>query len=168
MTVILPFGLWTARYHNPLVKDSGHAPVRITLGSPRMRLGYALAGEIRELAPPGYLFKINERAVFEPKFFAHLDEVGIERIAEAFTTLHLATSQDLVLLCFERVDQGDWCHRLCVAKWWEARTGQAILELPEPEAPAPQTVLREKGVKVEKGGKNANGRTAGKRQQSLF
>jgi hypothetical protein len=166
MGLILPFGLWTARYQNPMVQDSGHAPVRITLGSPRMRLGYALAGEIRELAPPGHLFHIQERAVFEPKFFAHLDKVGIERIAEAFTTLHLATGQDLVLLCFERVDQGDWCHRLCVAKWWEARTGQAILELPEAEIPAPETFARKMRDKGEKGGKGRKG--ARKRQPGLF
>jgi hypothetical protein len=132
-----------------------------------MRLGYTLSGEIRELAPPGYLFKVNERAEFEPRFFQHLDKIGVERIAEAFTTLHLATGQDLVLLCFERVDQGDWCHRLCVAKWWEERTGQAILELPEAEAPAPETVFRTLREKGEKGAKRRKGarRT---RQSRLF
>ena len=68
----------TARYQNPRLKTGEFAAVRITLGRPRFRLGYQLAGELRELAPSGKLFGIHDRATFEPLYRAKLAAIGFE------------------------------------------------------------------------------------------
>lgn len=133
----LPCKLFTGRYANAEVGSGLVAPIRITLGAPRMRLpGYVLAGELRELAPPRHLFHITQRSRFEPRYREHLDKIGLTVITQKLAALHEVTGQDLALLCFERVDHGkDWCHRLCFAKWWFDRTGEVTTEVPEVDPP---------------------------------
>lgn len=47
----LPRHLFTARYQNPTLATHPAGKVRITLGAPRFRLPYELAGAVRQLAP---------------------------------------------------------------------------------------------------------------------
>ena len=121
--------IFTSRYQNPELQSGNYTVVGITRGAPRFPLKYKLSGNIIEFAPPGYLFSENDRAVFTPKFFAHLDRVGIER-AKSLLRPYLSFNKDIVLCCYEDVRIPDeWCYRLVFAEWWQARTGMAIPEL---------------------------------------
>ena len=149
MRPLTDFTVYTARYRNVALLSGRYAPVRITLGTPRFRLGYTLVGEIRDLAPPRALFHIETREEFEPRYREHLDRIGVEAIVAQLAALHQRTGQDLALLCFERVDQGDWCHRLCFSAWWKDRTGIVIEELPEVEPPNGQAAPCPSGTRRE-------------------
>jgi hypothetical protein len=136
--------LWTSRYHNRLVGDPSYVAVRITLGAPKFPLSYPLDEHVPELAPDGSMMQIDDRPRFERRFFEKLDRVGVAVIhakLEAIRRRH--PGKDLVLLCYENVKApfgeperpadppGEWCHRLCVARWWLRETGEVIEELPD-------------------------------------
>lgn len=125
--------LKTSRYGNRNVHRSGLVPVRISHGTPKWPLGYAVDEAIPELMPPGYLMQEQDREVFRPKYRRHLYRVGAARIRERFEEISARHGgRGLVLLCFERVDEGrDWCHRQVFAEWWKDQTGETIVELPE-------------------------------------
>ena len=58
--------IFTSRYQNAAIASSGLVPIGITLGNPRFRLGYALAANLRQLAPTRAMFHLTDRAAFEP------------------------------------------------------------------------------------------------------
>jgi len=69
-----PPRLFTARYQNPTLADHPAGKVRITLGAPRFRLPYELAGAVRQLAPtwsmlhqPEAEFAIRYRQLLEQR-----------------------------------------------------------------------------------------------------
>jgi len=127
--------LYTARYRNPTIPTRGVVPVRITLGAPRFPLGYAIADTVGQLAPPGYLFHIQNRVEFEPRYREHLDRIGVDWVRARLQGIHEAHGgRPLALLCFEYVADGEWCHRLCFAQWWFDRAGERVSELPETDA----------------------------------
>jgi hypothetical protein len=114
------------------VKQSEAVPVRITVGHPRLRLGYELGGRLPCLYPDRSLLAIDDPAVFEASYRRQLDTVGVDSIASEFAAI--SADQDgrgLVLLCFEDVDLlGEQsCHRRIFAHWWEEQTGQVVPEL---------------------------------------
>lgn len=116
--------IYTSRYRDSgAVTASGAAPVRITVGHPRFRLGYELVGKIEELYPDRAWFG---REDFRDLYLARLEEVGVPRIRE----LLAAFGGDVVLLCFEDVWAGEVCHRRMFAEWWESQTGEVVAELP--------------------------------------
>ena len=119
------------------------APVRITLGKPRMRLDYALAGEIRKLAPSGRLFRIEDPVEFRAAYRERLDRLGVDAVRAQLRAIVAAHGgRGAVLLCFEDVRvPGEWCHRRIFAEWWAERTGQVVAELRDP-SPLPGTQLR--------------------------
>jgi hypothetical protein len=133
--VILPdgFTIATSRYQSQnLIIESGLAPVRITLGRPRMQLRYELAGELPELAPPRSLFRVNDRQKFELPYRRHLDRhVDVRALGDRFVAIAGAVgAPGVVLLCFEDVTRpGEWCHRRVFADWWRAGTGMTVSEL---------------------------------------
>ena len=124
--------VWTARYSNPRIPDSGLAPVRITVGFPRFRLRYSLAATLRELAPDRAWLHIDDRAAFSALYCAKLDALGVDAIRRLLDEVRAAAGTDPVLLCFEDCRKpGEWCHRLAFAEWWHERTGEPVLELDE-------------------------------------
>jgi hypothetical protein len=125
--------LFTARYANKTLATHPAAKVGITLGPPRFRLSYQLAGKILELAPTREMFGKSE-AEFAAAYTALLVERGgIEHLTQRFASVAAETgSDDLVLLCFEDLrTPGLFCHRRVFAAWWTAATKQPVLELPE-------------------------------------
>lgn len=121
--------IYTSRYQNPELQSENYTVIGITRGAPKFPLKYSLSGNIIEFAPPGYLFNEYDRAVFTPKFFAHLDRMGIEQ-AKNLLRPYLSFKKDIVLCCYEDVRiPNEWCHRLVFAEWWGSRTGIAIPEL---------------------------------------
>jgi hypothetical protein len=128
--------IWTGRYANPNVATMDAAKVRITRYPPRFTLRYKIADNIPELAPSRELFKVNDRDIFSPAYFHQLDDLGIDWIkARLDRASQSVGGKDLVLLCFERVDQGrDWCHRLVLAEWIKGVSGEIWEEVDEPES----------------------------------
>lgn len=121
--------IYTSRFSNPELRTGKYTVVGIVRGLPKFHLGYSLAGNIIEFAPPGYLFNENDRAVFTRKYFRHMDIIGKDRAKELLRPYSLL-EKDIVLCCYEDVRIPDeWCHRLVFAEWWQARTGTAISEL---------------------------------------
>lgn len=121
--------IWTSRYSNPELKSGAYTAVRISVGTPRWRLGYNLAGEITELMPWG-LREISDMEIFRAKYTARLEEVGVDRIATALRRFE-SFGKPVVLLCYEDIRKGgdNWCHRTMFAEWWFKQTGEEISEL---------------------------------------
>jgi hypothetical protein len=139
--------IWTSRYQNrSLVERPELLKLGVTRGLPKMALRYRFM-HTPQLAPPYWLFSVNDRVVFEPKFRAHLQRsLGV---AGALTMLRRATQEAerraVVLLCYEDVRQPEeWCHRLVVSDWLAAgirhlEVGSVRVrgELPDPSSPRP-------------------------------
>ena len=121
--------IYTSRFSNPELKNGEYTAVRISLGSPRWRVGYVIAGAIEELMPRG-IFGIEDREVFRERYFERLDSFGVDRIREKLQNFE-AMGKPVVLLCFEDIRKGDWnwCHRNMFASWWMKQTGEVIPEL---------------------------------------
>ena len=71
--------LYTSRFANPELKTGDYTPVRISLGAPRWRTGYTLAGAIKELMPAG-LRQIQDIEEFSLKYYKRLDSFGVDVI----------------------------------------------------------------------------------------
>lgn len=120
--------VFTCRYQE--FRQGMGAPIRTTLGHPRFKLGYDLAGTLMEVAPSRAIFKLPN-----PQFVAGYEELCNAYGAERFWSLFQATSarlggQDLVLLCFCDLTKADaCCHRRCFADWFQRETEYEIKEL---------------------------------------
>lgn len=124
--------IYTSRYSNPELKTGKYTVVGVTRGAPKFPLQYQLAGNIMEIAPPGWLFNEYDRAQFTPKYFSNMDRIGVRRIANILTGYE-KLGKPVVLCCYEDVRQpNEWCHRLVFAEWWQKQTGEVIEELPDP------------------------------------
>ena len=96
--------IYTSRFSNPAV--------RISVGSPRWKVGYDISGAISELMPKGIFGKYETKAAFEVEYRKRLECIGtayIRKLLAGYETL----GKDVVLLCYEDVRKGesDWCHR---------------------------------------------------------
>lgn len=122
--------LATSRYQSAdLILDSRLAPVRITLGHPRFRLGYELAGNCRLLAPTREIFGLEQEG-FTRRYLKLLERRGVDQIRVALDEIAGSTpAPGLVLLCFENVLAGEFCHRRLFADWWVRNTGEPVPEL---------------------------------------
>ena len=124
--------IYTSRYSNPELSTGSYTVVGITRGAPKFPLRYQLAGNIMEIAPPGYLFNEYDRSRFTRAYFTNMDRIGVAKV-RSILDRYLAQGKDIVLCCYEDVTKpGEWCHRLVFAEWWKARTGQTVEELQDP------------------------------------
>ena len=121
---------------------------------PRFPTKYRISGDIRQIAPPGYLWNENDRARFREPYFKHLEKTGYPVIG-AIIQEYLNEGKDVVLCCYEDVRKpGEWCHRLVFAEWWLQRTGEMIEELPDPspnkwaKQPEPQKAVEPDAVQM--------------------
>lgn len=132
--------IFTSRYSNPELRSGKYTAVRISLGTPKWKIGYNLDAEMPDLMPFGLLNKFDRYEDFERAYFARLDQKGVRRILSQFQRLE-SLGKDVVLLCYEDIRKGpdDWCHRRTFAKWWQQNTGKVIPELydstPDPTKP---------------------------------
>ena len=135
--------IYTSRFGNKAVAQTGLVPVSISLGNPRFKTAFKIASRIKALAPTRDMLQM-EYAPYKKLYFKMLDVLGIDeikqhfkRISTAGTTLPLfkekggdCNGKDLVLLCFEDLSkEGEWCHRRIFAEWWQKKTGNKIEEL---------------------------------------
>lgn len=129
--------IYTSRFSNPELKTGKYTVCGIVRGMPKFSLGYALDGNIIQIAPPGYLFNENDREVFTSKYFDYMEKQKFGfGVIQAYLNEYLSMGKDLVLCCYEDVRiPGEWCHRLVFAEWYEKKTGIRIEELPDPSIP---------------------------------
>jgi hypothetical protein len=123
--------LATSRYAaKDIILRSGRVPIGITVGNPRWPLGYALAGNLRALAPTRSMLGLP-MDVFEEIYRARLDDLGVEAIRALLQRCCDDASNDrLALLCFEDLGKpGASCHRRIFAAWWQEATGAEVPEL---------------------------------------
>lgn len=101
--------------------------VRITLGRPPHWFKHPHE-EVRLLAPPPAVFRLESDEAFTEGYERHLERVGVDRLRVEFRELsERHEGRRLVLCCFEaRVEE---CHRGQFARYWEAQTGEAVPEL---------------------------------------
>jgi hypothetical protein len=111
--------------YTEMATDKGVA-IRTSLGAPRWKLKYDIAGNIRAISPASaYLKKPFEE--YRAAYRAQLEFFGVDSIRA-----ELAKFGDgpLVLLCFEKLwEPGNWCHRTLFAQWWQEQTGETVPEL---------------------------------------
>lgn len=122
--------LYTSRFQNPELKTGNYTVVRISLGAPRWKIAYSIAGAIKEIMPAG-LLKIEDINEFAEKYYKRLDSFGVDVIRQQLQQYE-SFGKPVVLCCFEDVRKGginNWCHRTIFAKWWKAKTGEDIEEL---------------------------------------
>ncbi len=117
----------TSLYKNRALADKRYAVIRISLGHPRWRTPYKMAGVLPELAPTRDMLGMTQ-AAYRKRYLKLLDALDIDavrvRIAE------IAGDREPVLCCFEDLSEPDkWCHRRMFADWWTAMTGEPIEEL---------------------------------------
>lgn len=144
--------IYTSGFSNPELKTGKYTAVRISVGSPRWKVGYDISGAISELMPKGIFGKYETKAAFEVEYRKRLECIGVDYIRKLIAGYELL-GKDVVLLCYEDVRKGesDWCHRTIFADWWREKTGEVIPELPDPspvkgvrkvkKADEPQTTL---------------------------
>jgi hypothetical protein len=122
----------TSRYQSAdLIVASGLAPVGTTVGRPRFKLGYELAGYCGKIAPYGLFGKGLSPAEFDVGYRARLEKFGVDEITATLDELRAkhGSSKGVVLLCYEDVHAGEHCHRRTFADWWLEQTGQHVEEL---------------------------------------
>ena len=104
--------------------------VRITLGKPPAWFRHEHE-EIRLLAPPPRVFRLDDWGEFIRAYTQHLEAVGVDRLRRVFDGLSQRhDGARLVLLCFES-DPRD-CHRALFSSFWQRETGQEVPELGSP------------------------------------
>ena len=124
--------IYTSRYQNTELENGEYTVVGVTLGAPKFRLGYSLSGNIKEIAPPGFLFKEYNRERFTVRYRENIEKIGVTVIADILDG-YKSLGKDVVLCCFEDVRKpNEWCHRQVFAEWWYEKTGELIEELSDP------------------------------------
>ena len=102
-----------------------HVRIGISRSVPRrMSAGYRRYHRLN----PGEWFKTVPLEEYRRRYQAEvLDRLDPLRVV---AELHaMAEGAIPVLLCFERPEMGDWCHRGFVASWLAAATGKPVPEL---------------------------------------
>jgi hypothetical protein len=123
--------LSTARYQNPVLARHPAAKIRTTIGPPRFRLPYQLAGNVQLIAPYGIPRGLPPEE-FTALYRRRLDQIGIDRVRDRLLEVAAAAgTRELVLLCYEDVRAGLLCHRQVFANWWFEQTGEEVPELDE-------------------------------------
>ncbi len=108
-------------------------PVRTSLGVPRWTLPYPhdfKKAWVWEITPRRDYLRASD-AVYTERFYAQLEEAGVDGIRKKFERISAAMGAGtLVLLCFEDVRAKGWhsCHRRMFADWWKESTGEDVPE----------------------------------------
>lgn len=130
--------IWTSRYNNKELQNSGYYPVGISVGQPRFRLGYELKGKCYLLAPKRDMLSMDIEK-FRQVYYEKLKEIGVEKVictVRQLVEMAENENKELVLLCFEDIRvEGEWCHRSIFSDWWMKNTGERIRELSDPTLP---------------------------------
>jgi Protein of unknown function, DUF488 len=104
--------------------------VQTSLGRPRFPIAYELHEQVRELMPRGLFGKGLSEAEFTRQYRELLDRLDLDALRAQFDAISKRhDNARVVLLCFEDVHAGQFCHRRVFADWFHERTGQRIPEV---------------------------------------
>lgn len=104
-------------------------PVRISLGRPRWWSGtLAKSAYVTEITPRHSYLHSPERE-YLAAYTEQLKRYGVDHIEARFSAIAAEHAEPLVLLCFETLSSGSWCHRSLFAAFWLGQTGQDVPEL---------------------------------------
>ena len=115
----------TSNYTSRKITDA-HAALRTSIGYPRFKLAFSLAGSVPELMPKREWLRLP-RVEYETLYLAKLESIGVDAIRAAIDKA--AAGRTPVLLCFCKLDEVEFCHRRLFASWWERNTGEVIQDL---------------------------------------
>jgi hypothetical protein len=108
-------------------------PVRISNSGPRFKTRYNKKNmeKIPQLYPDREIFRKGLKPEeFRTRYRAQLHRVGIKEIQMMIDKMQARhPGERLVLLCFEKVLDGEYCHRRVFAEWYYEETGVVIGEL---------------------------------------
>lgn len=120
--------LYVSRYSNKCLAETNAVKVGISLGLPKFKKNYELAGSDFSLAPKRSMFNLA-KPIFEERYRRQMDSLGVKRIKEELSRFGYGKVDEMILLCYEDVTNPDeWCHRTVFAKWWEDNTGETVEE----------------------------------------
>jgi hypothetical protein len=131
----------TASWYSRLPDD--HLRIGVSRGVPRrMTAGYRV---FRKLAPGPWFNSVGPVEyvqLYRAEILAPLDPRAV-----ADELLAMAAGRVPVLLCFERPNEGAWCHRALAAAWLAEALGEVVPEfgfetLPQAEHPLLPLELR--------------------------
>lgn len=122
------FNLFTLNYKK-YTADMGVA-VRTSNGYPRF-VRYPLNHAVPEVYPTWPMVKGNlTKEEFRTQYRDLMDSRGLDVLASRFRAIATAEGeQRLVLMCYEDLTKGEWCHRTTFAEWWQDMTGEVVVEL---------------------------------------
>ncbi len=99
-----------------------YARIGISRGTPRGQSGYRM---YRALAPGEWFNKVSAEE-YRDRYMAQLAKLDPNRVLSDLQAL--AGDRIPALLCFEKPDDGQWCHRAFVSAWLNDKLG---LNVPE-------------------------------------
>ena len=108
--------------------------VRATVGAPRYKLDYPLAGHAVLISPTWPMLGLD-RDEFQRRYLDRLARTGLDAVAAELAGIAAAhpPGPRLVLLCYEDLSRpGAWCHRTLFGSWWHSHTGVDVPEFAEP------------------------------------
>jgi hypothetical protein len=106
--------------------------VRISNSGPRFKTRYDKKNmeKIPQLYPDKDIFRKGlSPEDFRTRYRAQLYRVGIKEINYMIEQISRRNPGPLVFLCFEKVLDGEYCHRRVFAEWYFEQTGALIPEL---------------------------------------
>lgn len=127
--------LFTSRYQaGNLIMSNGGIPVQTSNGHPKFPMKYTIKAMAPLLVPSRFTLGQPD-GVFKAKYEEQLERHGVDAIRRQLQEIVDRTGNEkLILLCFENVwnDGEKACHRRQFAEWWNIKTGETVLELPDP------------------------------------
>ena len=129
--------IYLGRYSNPLINDDLFYPCSISLGRPKFALDYRIVDELDAAKPTPDLLEEVKKTGWSLDFEEKLSILFRERSSKIFFGLRgirlaaEAVGKTPVLLCFENVVAGEYCHRTTLAKVMREDYGLTMVELPD-------------------------------------
>lgn len=126
LDLIRAAGIVTSRYQN--WRPEHGVPIRSTVGYPRFWRGPQLVF-VKPITPFGIFGRgLLDEEVVRSQYLARLDDHA-EQIVTTLTAIARANlGRPLCVMCYERVDLGEACHRRWLAEWMQDRYE---IEVPE-------------------------------------
>lgn len=117
---------YTGRYSDKRINNNEYFVVRISLGLPKYNLPYVIDYELR-LAMPNWNMMKKEN--FEELYGLKLEENKYAIINKISSIKRLAGDKKILFLCFEKVINGNECHRIHFGNWLCKNIGEDFIEL---------------------------------------
>lgn len=117
---------YTGRYADKRINNEEYFVVRISLGLPKYELPYNIDYELF-VAKPDYSSMESEN--FDELYLEKLERKRYALINQIASIKKLAGNKKIIFLCFEKVVNGNECHRILFGEWLKNNLGEDYQEL---------------------------------------